>query len=92
MESFDIDAALLAQFSTFDPLTLTVESEFGDNDNYIEENEAEFGLTGFMGEEKEAGDIQIDLTAAREGIQASLKDRDDLTNASRDGPSVLGKS
>ena len=32
-----------------------------------------------MGEVEEMGDIQIDLAAAREGIQASLKDRDDLT-------------
>lgn len=87
MESFDIDAAQLAQFSTFDVPTLTVEAEFGDTDNYLEENEAEFGLTGCMGEVEEMGDIQIDLAAAREGIQASLKDRDDLTNASREGPS-----
>ncbi len=30
MESFDISAALLARFSEFDPITLTVQTTFGD--------------------------------------------------------------
>jgi hypothetical protein len=36
MESFSIEAAHLAQYSTFDPITMTVEAEFGDSDVHLE--------------------------------------------------------
>jgi hypothetical protein len=36
MESFDTDATLLARFSSFDPDTLEVRTQFGDVDKYLE--------------------------------------------------------
>jgi hypothetical protein len=44
MESFDIDAALLAQFSVFDPVTLTVKTTFGDVDEQLDWVEEDLGI------------------------------------------------
>ncbi len=44
MESFSIEATHLAQYSTFDPITMTVEAEFGDSDGHLEGVELELGI------------------------------------------------
>ena len=44
MESFDTDAALLARFSVFDPITLTDETTFGDVDEQLEWVEEDLGI------------------------------------------------
>lgn len=44
MESFDLEAASLACFSTVNPETLTVTAEFMEDDNFLDDEvEAEFG-------------------------------------------------
>ena len=45
MESFDIDSAMLAAHSKFDAKTFVVTSEFAAEDDYLDEMEAEFGVT-----------------------------------------------
>ena len=44
MESFNIDTALLAQFSIFDPVTLIVKTTFGDVDEQLERAEEDLGI------------------------------------------------
>jgi hypothetical protein len=44
MESFDVDAALLACFSKFDPATLTVITTFDNADEQLESEKANLGI------------------------------------------------
>jgi hypothetical protein len=44
MESFDTEAALIAQFLTFDVNTLEVRTTFADEDDYLESMEADLGI------------------------------------------------
>ncbi len=44
MESFDVDAVLLACFSKFDLVTLTVLPTFGDANEQLESVEANLGI------------------------------------------------
>jgi hypothetical protein len=44
MESFDVDATLLARFSEFDPATLKVTTTFGDVDKQLDSVEANLGI------------------------------------------------
>ncbi len=44
MESFSIEASHLAQYSTFDPTTMTIEAEFRDSDGQLEGVELELGI------------------------------------------------
>ena len=44
MESFSIEAAYLASYSSFDPTTLTVNTEYADDDELLEGVEADLGI------------------------------------------------
>ncbi len=44
MESFDIDAALLARLSKFGPITLIVKSTFGNINEQMERVEEDLGI------------------------------------------------
>jgi hypothetical protein len=44
MESFSIEASHLAQFSTFNPINMTVKAEFGDLDRQLEGVQLELGI------------------------------------------------
>jgi hypothetical protein len=44
MESFDIDSALLARYSVFDPLTLEVQTGLDDKDDQLESVEVDLGI------------------------------------------------
>ena len=42
MQSCDIDLIKLAHLSTFDPVTMTVQSEFNDADSFLDDAAAEW--------------------------------------------------
>jgi hypothetical protein len=44
MESFDTNSVHLARFSVFDPVTLEVQTGFGDNDELLEGVERDLGI------------------------------------------------
>ena len=44
MESFNIDASALSEFSVFDPNTLEVQTGLDDKDNFLECVEADLGI------------------------------------------------
>ena len=89
MESFDIDSALLTQFSVFDPVTLTVETTFGDVNEQLERVEEDLGIDQGWNADSELGDdSRVDLIGHREALAMTLRDRiDDVDDADRSGPS-----
>ena len=91
MESFCTDSALLAGFSSFDPSTLEVTTEFPDEDSFLDDVEEEYGLQLIDGlEEVQPGSVQIDLGNTEEHmatLQSTLRDRDDMSIAEKTGPS-----
>jgi hypothetical protein len=44
MESFDTQQALFSRYSTFNPVTLIVDAEFGKTDEQLESMEADLGI------------------------------------------------
>jgi hypothetical protein len=90
MESFDTEAALITQFSTFDVNTLEVRTMFADEDDYLEHMEADLGINqGWAADDNNFNKSpKITLEGAHEVLQQTLQDHpDDLENAHRDGPS-----
>ncbi len=85
MESFGIDADCLALLSTFDPETLTASADFTNEDNFLEEVEAEYGL-GFD-DNADTGKFQIDLANSRAQLVSTLQEDGDPSKAKRAGPS-----
>ncbi len=81
MESFDIDAALLAQFSEFDPLMLTVTTTFGSI-------EANLGIDqGWNADSKGNKGNKFNLVGHCEALAMTLRDQvEDVDNAARSGP------
>ena len=86
MESFDIEHAGLAGYSTFDRSTRRVQAEFPEEDDFLEEVEAEWGLEAFS-EEQATGGVQVDLANSREELAKTLREKDDVSAADADGPS-----
>ncbi len=75
MESFDIDAALLAQFFEFDPLMLTVTTTFGDVDEQLESLEANLGIDqGWNADSKGKEGNKFDLVGHCEALAMTLQD------------------
>jgi hypothetical protein len=89
MESFDIDAALLARFSVFDPVTLTVKTTFGDVDKQLEWVEEDLGINQGWNADSELGDdSRVDLIGHREALAMTLRDWvNDVDDANCSGPS-----
>ena len=93
MESFEVDHALLAQHATFDPETLRVSTPFEDEDDFLAEVEAEYALDGDDGDEDmgggagEAAVDGMDRVQARANLNSTLREDDDLSNASHEGAS-----
>ena len=90
MESFDIDSAMLAAHSKFDATTFVVTSEFAAEDDYLDEMEAEFGVTDEDLVGGNDGKVEIDIPAnAQQELIDTLRDHDgediddDKTGASR---------
>jgi len=89
MESFSIEASHLAQFSTFDPITMTVDAEFGDADGQLEGVELELGIDRDWEADMEGNDGRtIDVVGHKEALETTLRDRiADIDDADRSGPS-----
>ena len=89
MESFSIEASHLAQFSTFDPITMTVDAEFGDADGQLEGVELELGIDRDWEADMEGYDGRtVDVVGHKEALETTLRDRiADIDDADRSGPS-----
>ncbi len=85
MESFDVNAAKLASLLTFSPETLRVSAKFADEDNFLEEVEAEFGLKQYV--YTEMMDAQVSLSKARAVLASTLREADNLSKAGHSGTS-----
>jgi hypothetical protein len=89
MESFDVNTALLARFSEFDPITLTVEATFGDVYKQLESTKANLGIDqGWNGDlEDEDGD-RVDVVSLHKALAMILRDHiKDVDNTACSGPS-----
>jgi len=86
MESFDINAAQLAHFSAFNPVALTVDAEFMDNDKFLDWVEDVEGINAYNGMELEEGKphAKIDFDEACEALANTLREHDDILQASHD--------
>ncbi len=89
MESFDIDAALLARFSEFDPLTLTVMTTFGDIDDQLESIEANLGINQGWNVDSEGNKgNKFDLVGHCKALAMTLRDQvEDVDDVACSGPS-----
>ncbi len=88
MESFNTEAARIAQFLTFDVNTLEVRTTFADEDDYLESMEADLGINqGWVADDNNFDKSpKISLEGAHEVLQQTHLDHpDDLENAHRDG-------
>jgi hypothetical protein len=73
MESFSIEASHLAQFSTFDPITMTVEVEFGDSDGQLEGVELELGINRDWEADMEGDDGRmVNVVGHKEVLETTL--------------------
>ena len=74
MESFDTEAALITQFSTFDVNTLEVRTMFADEDEYLESMEADLGIKqGWAADDNNFDKSpKITLEEARDALQQTL--------------------
>ena len=69
MESFDVDAALLAGFSQFDPETLIVVTTFGDVNEQLDQVEEDLGIDqGWNADLKDADACYVDVIGHREAL------------------------
>ena len=89
MESVDIDAALLARFSQFDPETLIVVTTFGDVDEQLDWVEEDLGIDQGWNADLEVVDARhVDVIGHREALAMTLRDWvEDVDDANWSGPS-----
>ncbi len=89
MESFDVDAALLARFFEFDPVTLTVQMTFGDGDKQFNSIEVGFRINqGWTADLEDKDGDRVDVVGHRKALAMTLRDRiKDVDNAAHCGPS-----
>ncbi len=73
MESFDINAALLTQFSEFNSTTLTVTTTFGDGDKQLESVEVDLGIDqGWYADLEGDNGNKVDLIGHKEALAMTL--------------------
>ncbi len=73
IESFSIEASHLAQYSTFDPITMTVDAEFGDSDGQLEGVELELGIDRDWEADMEGDDGQmVNVVGHKEALETTL--------------------
>ncbi len=87
MESFDTQQALFSRYSTLDPATLVVDTEFREMDEQLESMEANLGIDQGWDVDREVGNGH---GFAVEGYQAAMEkmwqDRiEDINDANRSG-------
>ena len=88
MESFDTDAAKLAEYSSFDVKTLTVEVDIPDVDGRLDQLELDLGLNSWAADSEEIDGIRMSFTGHKVAVSKTLRDRpDDIFDCDRSGPS-----
>jgi hypothetical protein len=89
MESLDVDAALLARFSEFDPITLTVKTTFGNIDEQLDSVKANLGIDqGWTTDLEDKDGKRVDVVSHSKALAMTLRDRIlDIDNAAHSGPS-----
>ena len=89
MESFDVNAALLAWLSEFDSATLTVMTTFGDPDKQLDRVDADLGIDeGWEANLEVFGDARVGVVGHQEAFIMTLQDHvKDDDDAGRSGPS-----
>jgi hypothetical protein len=88
MESFDTDAAKLAEYSSFDVDTLTVVVDIPDVDGRLDELELDYGLNSWAADTEVIDGIRMSFTGHKEAVSKTLRDRsDDIFDCDRSGPS-----
>jgi hypothetical protein len=89
MESFDTQQALFSRYSTFDPATLVVDTEFGETDEQLESMEADLGIDQGWEVDREVSDGHgFVVDGYQAAMEKTLRDRiEDIDDANRSGPS-----
>jgi hypothetical protein len=87
MEGFETDAALMAKFSVFDVENMTIQAEFVDQDNFLEDMAAEMDLDEDFNDDGAAGNVAFDFAGAVDQLEDTLRTKDDLSDAERSGKS-----
>ena len=91
MESFDIDLALLARYSVFDPITLEVQTSLDEKDDQLESVEADLGINqGWQADLEHGVEATVDVVGDREAeaLTMTLRDcPDDINDAEHNCPS-----
>ena len=71
MESFDVDAALLAR-AEFDPVTLVVITPFADVDEHLEGIESELGIDQGWCADFKGNSQKVDIKGHKEALAMTL--------------------
>ncbi len=89
MESFDVNATLLARFSEFDPITLKVKTTFGDIDKQLNSAKANLGIDqGWNANLEDVDGDRADVVSHRKALATTLRDRiKDVDDPTHSGPS-----
>ena len=72
MESFDVNAALLAWFAEFDRTTLIVTTPFADVDEHLEGIESELGINQGWCADSEVAGQRMDIVGHKEALAMTL--------------------
>lgn len=91
-ESYDLEDAMLSHYIEYDPATRTISGDFLNDDGYLDEVEAEMGisLSNARGDDIDDGTpfpSRLTLEGAQEALRATLHDRDDLSAGDRSAAS-----
>ncbi len=89
MESFDTQQALFSRYSTFDPVTLVIDTEFGEMDEQLESMEADLGIDqGWDVDREVSNDHGFAVKGYQVAMEKTLQDHIvDINDANRSGPS-----
>jgi hypothetical protein len=89
MESFDVNAALLACFSDFDLITFTVQTTFGDVNEQLDSIKADLGINqGWTADLEVTDRDRVDVVGHRKALAMTLRDHiKDMDDAACSGSS-----
>jgi hypothetical protein len=89
MDSFGTQQALFSRYSTFDPATLVVDTEFGEMDEQLESMEADLGIDqGWEVDREVSTGHGFAVDGYRAAMEKTLRDRiEDINDANRSSPS-----
>jgi hypothetical protein len=87
MESFDTQQALFSRYSTFNPATLAVNTEFGEMDEQLESMEADLGIDQGWEVDREVSDGRgFVVDGYQAAMEKTLRDHiEDINDADRSG-------